>query len=90
MHQGEGEKIGGTLFETHLAWQQDNFQLRASTPHGTLTMPLTVSKQVQMSRPVSNEPSQITDKIGVFARLSEYDNTAAVLPIPQLSNLILA
>jgi len=102
--QNEGsDAVDGTLFETHIAWQKDNFQLRAlyaqwdfdsainsyaSTP-ATEYQPATEYALAIPAKDAKNifgadrqtgfyiEPSyKFSDKIGVFARFSEYDNTA--------------
>ena len=78
MRQGEGDKIGGTLFETHLAWQQDDFQLRALYAAWDFDDAInSIKAGADEQTGFYIEPSyKITDKLGVFARLSEYDNTA--------------
>jgi len=102
--QNEGSvAVDGTLFETHVAWQRDNFQLRAlyaqwdfdtaindyastaATEYqpGTefvLATPATDAKNITGADKQTGfyiEPSyKITDKVGLFARYSEYDNRA--------------
>ena len=102
--QGEGaQSVGGTLFEAHVAWQADNFQLRAlyaqwdfdnaiNAYASTAATDYVAGTEFTLSTPASDgntvtgadeqtgfyiEPSyRITDKIGVFARYSEYDNLA--------------
>ena len=78
MRQSEGDKIAGTLFETHLAWQKDDFQLRAlyaSWDFGSAINDIKAGADEQTGFYI--EPSyKLTDKLGVFARFSEYDNTA--------------
>ena len=102
--QNEGSKaVDGTLFETHIAWQRDNFQLRAlyaqwnfdsaindyaSTPAsdyqpGTefaLATPATDAKNITGADKQTGfyiEPSYKFNEIfGIFARYSEYDNSA--------------
>jgi len=78
MRQGEGDKIGGTLFETHLAWQKDDFQLRALYASWDFDDAINSIKDgADEQTGFYIEPSyKITDKLGVFARISEYDNTA--------------
>ena len=95
--------MGGTLFEAHVAWQADNFQLRAlyaqwdfdnaiNAYASTAATDYVAGTEFTLSTPASDgntvtgadeqtgfyiEPSyRITDKIGVFARYSEYDNLA--------------
>ena len=78
MRQGEGDKIGGTLFETHLAWQKDDFQLRALYASWDFDDAINSIKDgADEQTGFYIEPSyKITDKLGIFARISEYDNTA--------------
>jgi len=78
MRQGEGDKIGGTLFETHLAWQRDDFQLRALYATWNFDDAINSIKDgADEQTGFYIEPSyKITDKFGVFARFSEYDNSA--------------
>jgi hypothetical protein len=78
MRQGEGEKIGGTLFETHLAWQKNDFQLRALYAAWDFDDAInSIKAGADKQTGFYIEPSyKITDKFGVFARISEYDNTA--------------
>lgn len=78
MHQGEGDKIAGTLFETHLAWQKNDFQLRALYAAWDFDDAInSIKAGADEQTGFYIEPSyKITDKMGVFARYSEYDNTA--------------
>jgi hypothetical protein len=78
MHQGEGDKIAGTLFETHLAWQKDDFQLRALYAAWDFDDAInSIKAGADEQTGFYIEPSyKITEKMGVFARYSEYDNTA--------------
>ena len=78
MRQNEGDKIGGTLFETHLAWQKDDFQLRALYASWDFDDAInSIKAGADEQTGFYIEPSyKITDKLGVFARISEYDNTA--------------
>jgi predicted porin len=78
MRQGEGESIDGTLFETHVAWQQDDFQLRALYASWNFDNAINSIKDgADKQTGFYLEPSyKVTDKIGVFARYSEYDNSA--------------
>ena len=78
VRQGEGVAIDGTLFETHIAWQRDNFQLRALYAQWDFddainTTKLGADEQIGMYI----EPSfKLNDKLGLFARYSSWDNTA--------------
>ncbi|EAS47091.1 hypothetical protein GB2207_10758 [marine gamma proteobacterium HTCC2207] len=104
MTQGEGsEAVSGTLFETHIAWQRDDFQLRAlyaewdfdsaiNAYASTAAVDYTPGDEFNLAIEAADaqivtgadkqtgfyiEPSyRITDKIGLFARYSEYDNLA--------------
>lgn len=78
VRQGEGEGISGTLIETHLAWQKNDFQLRALYAAWDFDTAINDIKQgADEQTGFYIEPSyKLTDKIGVFARFSEYDNTA--------------
>ena len=78
MRQGEGEAIDGTLFETHIAWQKDDFQLRALYASWDFDNAINSIKDgADEQTGFYLEPSyKVTDKIGVFARYSEYDNSA--------------
>jgi hypothetical protein len=78
LHQGEGEAIGGTLFETHVAWQRDDFQLRALYAEWDFDSAINnVVAGADEQTGFYIEPSyRIGDKVGVFARYSEYDNLA--------------
>ena len=78
VRQGEGEGISGTLIETHLAWQKNDFQLRALYAAWDFDKAINDIKQgADEQTGFYIEPSyKLTDKIGVFARFSEYDNTA--------------
>ncbi|MDC0640872.1 porin [Porticoccaceae bacterium] len=102
--QGEGsEPVDGTLFEAHVAWQSNDFQLRAlyaqwdfdnaiNAYASTAATDYVPGDEFTLATPASDgktitgadeqkgffiEPSyRITDKVGVFARYSEYDNLA--------------
>jgi len=81
VRQGEGEAIGGTLFETHVAWQRDDFQLRALYAQWDFDSAInSVSPDVVGADEQTGfyiEPSyRVTSNIGLFARYSEYDNLA--------------
>ena len=78
VRQGEGEGISGTLIETHLAWQKNDFQLRALYAAWDFDTAINDIKQgADEQTGFYIKPSyKLTDKIGVFARFSEYDNTA--------------
>ena len=104
MTQGEGaEAVSGTLFETHIAWQRDDFQLRAlyaewdfdsaiNAYASTAAVDYTPGDEFNLAVEAADaqivsgaekqtgfyiEPSyRIGDKIGLFARYSEYDNLA--------------
>ena len=78
VHQGEGEAIGGTLFETHVAWQRDDFQLRALYAAWDFDSAINnVKEGADEQTGFYIEPSyRISNNIGLFARYSEYDNLA--------------
>ena len=78
VRQGEGTSISGTLFETHLAWQKDDFQLRALYATWDFDDAINATKAgADEQTGFYVEPSyKISDKVGLFARFSEYDNTA--------------
>ena len=78
VRQGEGEAIGGTLFETHVAWQRDDFQLRALYATWDFDSAINnVKEGADKQTGFYIEPSyRISDNIGLFARYSEYDNLA--------------
>jgi len=79
VRQGEGAAaIDGTLFETHVAWQQDQFQLRALYAQWAFDKAINATKEgADTQKGLYLEPSyRINDKIGVFARYSQWDNTA--------------
>jgi hypothetical protein len=78
IRQGEGSAVSGTLFETHLAWQKDDFQLRALYATWDFDKAINSIKDgADEQTGFYVEPSyKLTDKFGVFARYSEYDNTA--------------
>ncbi len=78
VHQGEGEAIGGTLFETHMAWQRDDFQLRALYAQWDFDSAINnIALGADEQSGFYIEPSyRISEKLGLFARYSEYDNLA--------------
>jgi len=79
VRQDEGAAaIDGTLFETHIAWQQDQFQLRALYAQWAFDKAINATKEgADTQKGLYLEPSyRINDKIGVFARYSQWDNTA--------------
>ena len=78
VHQGEGEAIGGTLFETHVAWQRDDFQLRALYAQWDFDSAINnIALGADEQSGFYIEPSyRISEKLGLFARYSEYDNLA--------------
>ena len=86
VHQGEGEAIGGTLFEAHVAWQRDDFQLRALYAEWDFDSAINnvvINQDGDLALGADEqtgfyiEPSyRISNKIGLFARYSEYDNLA--------------
>jgi hypothetical protein len=78
LHQGDGEAIGGTLFETHVAWQRDDFQLRALYAAWDFDSAINnVKEGADEQTGFYIEPSyRISDNLGLFARYSEYDNLA--------------
>jgi hypothetical protein len=78
VRQGEGESISATLVETHLAWKKDDFQLRALYATWDFDDAINATKVgADEQTGFYVEPSyKISDKFGLFARFSEYDNTA--------------
>jgi len=78
VHQGEGDAIGGTLFETHVAWQRNDFQLRALYAAWDFDSAINnIMEGADEQTGFYIEPSyRISDKMGLFARYSEYDNLA--------------
>jgi hypothetical protein len=78
VRQGEGVAISGTLFETHVAWQQDNFQLRALYAQWDFDNLLNATQAGASEQTgLYIEPSyKLNDKFGLFARYSQWDNTA--------------
>ncbi len=86
VRQGEGESIGGVLFETHVAWQRDDFQLRALYAQWNFDSAINsvvINQDGDLALGADEqtgfyiEPSyRISDNIGLFARYSEYDNLA--------------
>lgn len=78
VRQGEGAAIDGTLFETHVAWKQDDFQLRALYTQWDFDDAINAT---QLGADKQNglyvEPSfKLNDKLGLFARYSQWDNSA--------------
>jgi hypothetical protein len=78
VHQGEGDAIGGTLLETHVAWQRNDFQLRALYAAWDFDSAINnIMEGADEQTGFYIEPSyRISDKMGLFARYSEYDNLA--------------
>lgn len=78
MHQGVGDEIGGTLFETHIAWQRDAFQLRALYAQWDFDNAInSIAAGANDQTGFYIEPSyRVNEKLGLFARYSEYDNLA--------------
>ncbi len=78
VRQGEGAAIDGTLFETHVAWQQDNFQLRALYAQWDFDDAINLTEAgANEQTGLYVEPSfKLNDKLGLFARYSQWDNTA--------------
>ncbi len=78
VHQGEGEEIGATLFETHIAWKRDAFQLRALYARWDFDNAInSIVAGADEQTGFYIEPSyRFNDKVGLFARYSEYDNLA--------------
>jgi len=78
VRQGEGVAIDGTLFETHIAWQRDNFQLRALYAQWDFDDAINTTKLgADEQTGMYIEPSfKLNDKLGLFARYSSWDNTA--------------
>lgn len=80
----QGESLGpvsgvdATLFETHLVWQRDGFGLRAL--YAAWDIDSTINSLQSGADEQSGfylEPSyRINDKLGIFARYSEWDNRA--------------
>jgi len=66
------------LFETHMAWQRDDFQLRALYARWDFDSAINnIAVGADEQTGFYIEPSyRISDKIGLFARYSEYDNLA--------------
>ena len=79
VRQGEGAAIDGTLFETHVAWQADDFQLRALYAQWDFDDVINATKDGASEQTgFYLEPSyKLNEKLGLFARYSEWDNSAA-------------
>jgi hypothetical protein len=78
VRQGEGASIDGTLFETHVAWQADDFQLRALYAQWEFDEVLNATKAgASEQNGFYIEPSyRLSENFGLFARYSHWDNTA--------------
>ena len=79
VRQGEGVAIDGTLFEAHVAWIRDNFQLRALYAQWDFDDAINTTKMgADEQTGMYIEPSfKLNEKLGLFARYSAWDNTAA-------------
>ena len=78
VRQGEGAAIDATLFETHVAWQRDNFQLRALYAQWDFDDVINATQAgADEQTGFYIEPAfKVNDKLGLFARYSQWDNTA--------------
>ena len=78
VRQGEGAAISGTLFETHVAWQSEDFQLRALYAQWDFDDAINDTKQgADEQSGFYIEPAyKLNEKLGLFARYSQWDNTA--------------
>lgn len=79
--QGEGAAaVDGTLFETHVAWQQDDFQLRALYAQWDFDDAINAyggTAGADQQTGFYIEPSyRISENFGLFARYSQWDNLA--------------
>jgi len=79
VRQGEGAAIDGTLFETHVAWQRDDFQLRALYAQWDFDNVINATMDGASEQTgLYIEPSyRLNEKLGLFARYSQWDNSAA-------------
>lgn len=79
MHSSGATEVDGLLFETHATYQTGPFALRALYANWDLDDSLDLTKTGASEQTGWYiEPSyRITDKLGVFARFSEWDNQAA-------------
>jgi hypothetical protein len=89
VRQGEGAAVDGTLFETHVAWQSDNFQLRALYAQWDFDDVLNATKDGASEQTgFYIEPSyKLNEKLGLFARYSQWDNSAASATDSEISQL---
>jgi len=79
VRQGEGVPIDGTLFEAHIAWKRDSFQLRALYAQWDFDDAINATEMgADEQTGLYLEPSfKLNEKLGLFARYSAWDNTAA-------------
>jgi hypothetical protein len=89
VRQGEGVPIDGTLFETHIAWQRDDFQLRALYAQWDFDNAINATTEgADEQTGLYIEPSyKLTEKWGLFARYSQWDNTAGSSTDTEISQI---
>ncbi len=89
VRQGEGASIDGTLFETHVAWQTDGFQMRALYAQWDFDDVLNATKEGASEQSgFYIEPSyKFNENLGVFARYSQWDNTAGAQTDSKITQL---
>lgn len=89
VRQGEAAPIDGTLFETHVAWQRDDFQLRALYAQWDFDNAINATAEgADEQTGLYIEPSyKLTEKFGLFARYSQWDNTAGSSTDTEISQI---
>ena len=87
VRQGEGAAIDGTLFETHVAWQRDDFQLRALYARWDFddVINATVDGASEQAGLYIEPSYKLNEKLGLFARYSQWDNSAAAAVDSQIT-----
>ena len=87
VRQGEGAAIDGTLFETHVAWQRDDFQLRALYARWDFddVINATVDGASEQTGLYIEPSYKLNEKLGLFARYSQWDNSAAAAADSQIT-----
>lgn len=87
VRQGEGAAIDGTLFETHVAWQRDDFQLRALYARWDFddVINATVDGASEQTGLYIEPSYKLNEKLGLFARYSQWDNSAAAAVDSQIT-----